>query len=132
MSARLTAAAITARLQEDAILNGATFQGVVTNRPNRYVTYYLSSPDRESNRLTGPSNVHDYSIVFHSVGTTAEQAQLVDEKVQAQLVDWVPAIAGFNCRRVRVTATTPVAYDADVTPSLYYLASTYGLTIESL
>lgn len=131
MSARLTAAAITARLKDDPFLADLVFQGIVTDRPDSYVTLFLSSPDRDSSRFTGPSSLHDFTLVCHSVGETADQAQLVDEHVQAQLVDWVPTILGFNCRRVRVTATTPIAYDDQITPPLYYLASTWGLTMES-
>lgn len=132
MTIRGTAAAITARLTSDSILAGSTFQGVVTDRPTRYVTYFLNGGPRVSNRLTGPSNEIDYTIITHSVGTTAEQAQLVEEHVQAQLIDWTPTVSGQICRRVRMTDSQFIQLDTDVTPPLYYIASTYGLTAESI
>jgi len=127
---RKTAEAVKVRLQEDTILNGSTFQGVVTNRPSRYVTFFLSGGQRTKGRFTGPSSVADYTMTTHSVGTTPEQAQLVEERVQSKLVDWTPVVAGFSCRRLQHDGSQPIEIDTDVSPPLYYIASSYGLTME--
>jgi hypothetical protein len=128
MSVRKTAAAITARLQEDAILNGSTFQGVVQNRPARYLSLFLSGGRREQSRFTGPS----YTMVTHAVGTTPEQAQLVEERAQAKLIDWTPSVDGFQCRRIQHASSQGLEIDTDTSPPLYYLASSYSLTMEAV
>lgn len=132
MTLRKTAEATKARLQEDTILNGSTFQGQVTNRPSRYVAFFLSGGQRTKGRFTGPSSVADYTLTTHSVGTTVEQAQLVEERVQSKLVDWTPTITGFVCRRLQHDGSQPIEIDTDVSPPLYYIASSYGMTMEQL
>lgn len=131
MSVRKTAAAITSRLQEDAILDGSTFQGVVQNRPARYLSFFLSGGRREQSRFTGPSSLTDYTMVTHAVGTTPEQAQLVEERAQAKLIDWTPSVDGFQCRRIQHASSQGLEIDTDTTPPLYYLASSYSLTMEA-
>lgn len=130
MSIRKTAAAMKDQAEVDPILSGSTFQGVVLNRPNRYMTFFLSGGPRKQSRLTGPSSVYDYVVVTHSVGTTPEQAQLVEERTQKQFVDWRPNLDGFDCRRMQLSDSQPIELDRDVNPPLYYIASTYGLTME--
>lgn len=132
MSLRKTAAAISARLQEDTILNGSTYQGIVANRPNRYLSFFLSGGRRDQARLTGASSLIDYSMVTHSVGTTAEQAQLIEERAQAKLIDWTPTIDGMNCRRMQHAGSQAIEIDSDPNPPLFYITSSYSLTMEQV
>jgi hypothetical protein len=132
MTLRKTAAALKTRLEEDSILNDSTFEGTVINRPNRYLSLFLSGGQRTQGRFTGPSSIADYTLVTHSVGTTPEQSQLVEERAQSKLVDWRPVIPGFDCRRVVHASSQPMDQDTDVTPPLYFIASSYSLTMEAV
>lgn len=120
--------AVLARLREDAILADSTFEGEVSARPARYCTVYVDSGFRQVERFTGGSGVADFSFTIHSVGSTQEQAQLVAERVFAQLLDWTPTIAGRNSRRMRHVASRPVAYDTDIDPPLYFAVDVFDLT----
>lgn len=124
--------AVLARLREDAILADSTFGGEVTTRPARYCTVYVDSGFRQVERFTGGSGVADFSFTIHSVGSTQEQAQLVAERVFAQLLDWTPTIAGRNSRRMRHVASRPVAYDTDIDPPLYFAVDVFDLTTAPL
>jgi hypothetical protein len=129
---RATAKAIITRLEEDTILAGSTYQGVVLDRPNRYLSLFLNGGRREQGRFTGPSSLADYTLTTHSVGTTPEQAQFVEERSQAKLVDFTPVVPGFQCRRIQQTDSQPLQLDADTSSPLYFIASSYSLTMEAV
>ncbi|MHB9004004.1 MAG: hypothetical protein ACYC6C_08055, partial [Coriobacteriia bacterium] len=111
---------VLARLRGDAVLAGATFDGRVEGTPEAYCVVYAGGGVRKSERLTGRSVFADFSFTIHSVGSTAEQARLVEERVLAQLVDWVPTVVGRNCRRMVHAVSRPVGMDNDVSPPLFY------------
>jgi hypothetical protein len=125
---RAHANAIVARLKEDQILAAATFQGVVTNRPARYCTVFIDSGARAVERFNGLQSEATFGVTVHSVGTTAEQAQLVAERVMAQLLDYRPTVTGRDCRRLRHVSSVPVDLDTDTTPPLYYSVDQFDLT----
>lgn len=120
MSIRDHAAAIQTRLEQDSVLAGSTFQGVVTDRPQRYCTFFLTSGRRYADRLTGPDVAADFTVTVHSVGSDVTQAQAVAERVFAQLLNFTPTVAGRTCSWLRHTASMPTQRDDTVTPSLYY------------
>jgi hypothetical protein len=125
---RAHAKAIVARLEEDLILRGSTFQGVVTNRPARYCTVFMDSGLRVVERFNGLQTEVTFGVTVHSVGTTAEQSQLVAERVMAQLLDYRPIVAGRDCRRLRHVSSVPVDLDTDVSPPLYFSVDQFDLT----
>lgn len=120
--------AVLARLRADSILADSTFDGQVVGTPERYCVVYSSGGVRNSERLTGRSVFADFSFTIHSVGSTAEQARLVEERVIAQLLDWTPTIAGRNCRRMMHVVSRPVDMDKDVSPPLFYGVDVFDLT----
>lgn len=120
--------AVLARLKLDSVLSTATFDGEVSGTPSKYCVVYVNSGRRESERFSGPSQFATFAITIHSVGTTAEQAQLVAERVFAQLLDWTPTVVGRNCRRIRHAVSRPVDMDKSVSPVLYYAVDVFDLT----
>lgn len=120
--------AVLARLRSDSILSDSTFDGQVSGSPARYCVVYASGGARVSERLTGRSVFAEFTFTIHSVGSTPEQARLVEERVIAQLLDWTPTIAGRNCRRTVHAISRPVAMDKDVSPPLFYAVDGFDLT----
>jgi hypothetical protein len=127
VSIRAHAKAVVDQLQTDPILNGATFQGLVLNRPSRYCTVHMDSGRRIADRFTGPQSQQDYTITIHSAGTSTEQAQLVAERVYAALLGVVLTVPGRKCHRVRSIDSQPVELDRDVTPPLFYSTDVFEL-----
>lgn len=130
MSIRAHKQAILDRLRADPILTDATFEGVVTDRPSRYVAVFIDSGYRYSERLTGAQATADYGVTAHSVGTTPDQAQFVAERVFAQLLGHVLQVPGFRCRRVRHEASQPTQIDRDIDPPLFYAVDVFEFTSE--
>lgn len=121
-------AAVLARLRQDSVLASSTFEGVVTNRPNRYAAVFSDSGFRTAERFTGPQGTSSQSFTVHSVGTTPDQAQAIADRVFAQLLDWTPAVEGRVCRRMRHEASEPVQIDRDVTPPMFYGVDVFEVT----
>lgn len=128
MSIRAVKKALMDRLKEDTVLAPVVFEGVVTNRPNRYVTIFTDSGYRESERFTGGQWTSTQGFTVHSVGTTPDQAQYVAERVFAQLLDHVLVVPGRTCRRIRHASSQPVQQDTDISPPLYYTVDEFDVT----
>lgn len=116
------------RLKTDAVLAPVVFEGVVKDRPTRYVTFFTNSGFREAERFTGPQVTSTQTFTVHSVGTTADQAQFMAEKVFAAVLDRVLVVPGRVCRRVRHASSQPVQLDTDVTPPLFYCVDEFDVT----
>lgn len=129
---RAHTAAILARLREDTVLSTVTFEGVVTERPQRYCTVFTNSGYRTVERLAGPSATATFTYTIHSVGSDPQQAQAVAERVFAQLLDYVPTVAGRVSGRLRHAASQPVQLDTDVSPALYYCVDQFDLTTDPI
>lgn len=132
MTIRDHANAVLARLRADTVLAGCTFEGVVIDRPDRYCTLFLDNGEWEADRFTGPQDVATFTATIHSVGSTAEQAQMVAERVFAQLLGFTPTVANRYCRRIRHVNSQPVQLDQDVSPPLYWCADTFSFTSSPL
>lgn len=127
MTIRAHKNAILARLREDSVLASATFEGVVTDRPQRYCTVFTDSGYRTVERLAGPSATALFTYTVHSVGSTPDQAQAVAEHVFAQLLDFTPTVAGRLCGRLRHAASQPVQQDPDI-PDLYFCVDEFDVS----
>lgn len=123
--------AILSRLREDSVLSTVTFEGAVTDRPQRYCTVFTNSGYRTVERVTGPSATAEFTYTVHSVGSTPMQAQAVAERVFAQLLDYVPTVEGRQCSRLRHAGSQPVQQDFDV-PDLYYCVDQFDLTSDPI
>jgi len=129
VSIRDHAAALKARLEADSVLSGSTFEGVVSNRPQRYCTFFLTSGIRYSDRLSGPDSSADFTVTVHSVGQDPTQAQAVAERVFAQLLNFTPAVEGRSCTRLEhVPSTMPTQLDDTVDPGLYFNVDEFSFT----
>lgn len=122
--------AILERLRQDSVLSPVTFEGVVTDRPQRYCTVFTNSGFRTVERLAGPSATATFTFTVHSVGTTPEQAQAVAERVFAQLLDYTPTVTGRLCGRLRHAASQPVQLDTDGGTNLYYCVDEFDITTD--
>jgi hypothetical protein len=125
VSIRDHAAAIQARLEQDSVLAGSTFQGIVTERPQRYCTFFLTSGARFADRLAGPDVAADFTVTVHSVGQDPTQAQAVAERVFAQLLNFTPTVAGRSCSWLRHTGSMATQIDETISPPLYYNADEF-------
>jgi hypothetical protein len=112
--------AVLARLGEDEILAGSTFDGDVPGQPERYCNVYVNNGVRDQSRFTGPQSRAEFTFTIHSVGTDRAQAQLVGERVFAQLLDWTPTVPGRQCFRMRHAVSQPVQKDPDTADPAYW------------
>lgn len=120
--------AVLIRLRQDAILSGCTFQGLVTDRPNKYCAVFANSGTRAVERLTGPESQATFSFVIHSVGRQPDQAQLVTERVFAQLLDYTPIVPGRVAGRLRHVDSEPLQFDPDAPPGYFYTVDVFEYT----
>lgn len=100
----------------------------MTDRPQRYCTFFLNSGTRYADRLTGPDVAADFTVTVHSVGQDVTQAQAVAERVFAQLLNFTPAVDGRTCSRLRHTASMPVQDDDGTQPPLYFCVDEFSFT----
>jgi hypothetical protein len=120
--------AVLERLRADAVLADSTFDGDVTGSPERYCNVYVNNGVRDQTRFTGPQSRAEFSFTIHSVGTDRKQAQLVAERVFAQLLDWTPTVPGRQCLRMRHAVSQPVQKDPDTADPTYW----YGFDVFDL
>lgn len=113
-------AAVLARLREDPVLAGCTFDGQVSGDPQRYCYVFMDSGRRRVSRLSGPSSSARFTVTVHSVGRTPDGAAAVQERVIDRLVDFVPVVAGRLCSRMEHGAVVPVGTDGGVRPSQWF------------
>jgi hypothetical protein len=122
--------AVLARLRVDPVLAGCTFQGVVLNRPERYVTVHSDNGFREQDRFAAGQLTQTFSFTVHTVGRSPEQSQALAERVYAQLLGVTLVIPGRRARRIRSVVSRPTALDRDVDPPLFYGVDVFELTSE--
>jgi len=123
--------AFLALIRSDTQLASAVYEGVVDSPPARYVTVFAREY-REPSRFTGPHSLLGNEYTVHSVATTPEQAKWARERMLARVLDVVPVVAGWNCRRVRFVTSQPLARDDDVTPPLFYCVDVFAFESEHL
>ncbi len=75
-----------------------------------------------------PYDDADQMYQVTSVGSTAEQARWMADKVRAALLGSVWAVAGRSTMRVGLDVTSGLLRDDDVQPPLYYCADRYRVT----
>lgn len=132
MSRDLTAAFL-ARLRLDPVLADSTHKGVVPldadgNRPELYATVFTDTGTPTVDRYVAPYHRLDTTFWVHYVASDPEQAEALTERGDAQLINWVPEVAGWQCRRVRPAAAQPIQMDDTVKPPLFFVAKQYDLT----
>jgi hypothetical protein len=125
---RLARAATKGRLLELPELAGAVFEGLVLDRPDRYVSLFLNSGARSPFRFTGNSSRADFTLTVHSVGKTVEQVGWLQERVIGQYVDWVPTIQGRRCYRLTHEVSRPPDLDDSLSPPLFYAVDEFDFS----
>lgn len=128
MTIRAHKKALLDRLEEDSILAGKVHEGVVPKRVPPYVSLFTDTGSHQAERFIGPDMTVNYQYLTHSVGETPEQAQLLAEHVAAQFLNWVPAVSGYRCSRLRHPTSPPTQLDRDVDPPLFYCIDEWDLT----
>lgn len=125
---RDTAAAVKSRLEQDPVLATCTFEGLVTDKPERYASFFLNSGVRYGDRLSGPDVSADFTLTVHSVGSDPYEAQAVAERVLAQLLNYKLVVAGRDCSLLRHTASIPISSDDVIGASLFYGVDEFSFT----
>lgn len=126
-------AAVKARLSADAALTvrdtvydstGALFRGT-------YVVLFGGAPDIfGDDRVTKPQDVDSdatYVYTVRCVSTTPDGVRSTMKHAAAQLVGFVPTIAGRRCLPMRHTHGGDVEVDASVQPIVFYADPEYTL-----
>lgn len=125
------AAAVRARLESDSVLATCTFEGLVTDKPQRYCSFFLNSGIRFTDRLSGPDVSADFTLTVHSVGADPFGAQAVAERVLAQLLNYTLTVPGRSCSRMRHTMSVPTDRDDAIT-DLYYSVDEFSFTSDPI
>jgi len=99
-----------------------------------YAVFYSQPGTDRQTRLTGPAHEQNPRWTIHCVGSTADQAEWVNEQVKGALVvngfGVVPTIAGENPGRFWYSNPQPVARDDDSTPPLFFVVAECGFRSE--
>lgn len=112
--------ALLAQLRQDPVLASCTFDGEVTEDPQRYCVVTLNSGDRYGDRLSGPDVAATFRANVRSIGSTREQAQAVAERVFAQLMNVRLTVTGRQVGLIRHAGGQPTSRDDTVTPPLWF------------
>lgn len=115
------------------ILAAKTFDALAKNPDGSkvaplYVVVHSDAGIRSSERLLAAQTRADFTYTVHSVGETAEQAQLGAERVYAQVLGKVPVVAGRKCWPITAETSQPVRLDTDVSPPLFYAVDVFRLS----
>lgn len=126
---RKHAKALKLRLEADQVLSTATFEGTVTDRPERYCAFFLQMK-RTATRFASGQSSYAASLITHSIGGTIEQAELVQERVQAQLVGHKLVVEGRSCLAMTHEVSRFPIIDRDVTPALWLIVDQFDFISE--
>lgn len=121
------------RLRLDTVLIDCMYEGVVPvdengNRILRYATLFTNAGTASADRFTGPYSRLVTTYWVHGIGEDPQQAEAILERVDAQLINWVPVVAGWRCQRIRPAAAQPILMDDTIKPPLFYGVRQYDLT----
>lgn len=128
--------AVKARLEASPVLADRiynTFATDATGKPIRtaYVILYGGSPDvLESGRFTARQTKDsdaEYVYTVRSVGPTADSALATADVAAAQLIGFVPVLAGRTCAAIRLDDGGSVEMDDSIAPPLFFIDNDYSL-----
>lgn len=110
-------------------LANTTFEGTVTDRPDRYVSY-TPRDTRSVSRFTGPQALVSNEYIVHSVGSTPKKAKQARELMLAAVLDQTLVTEGWKNKRVHHITSQPLALDKDIAPPLWYCTDVLGFDSE--
>jgi hypothetical protein len=84
-----------------------------------YVVLHPDQGQADTTSYEGRSDWRSWRYTTTCVGSTPEQAGWAAERVEANLLDIRPAVAGRTCTPIRKEAPIPVDRDEDVQPPVY-------------
>jgi hypothetical protein len=128
--------AVRDRLEEDPALDGRGYDSARVNEDGSLVrdTYWIlyggSPSELGGDRLYKSQEIDDNAVFDFTVRSAAPTAAGVfaeSQKVQDQLVGFVPVIIGRRCRKVRLTGSDKIRADNSVKPPLFYLDDEFEL-----
>ena len=124
-------AAVVARIQEIPALASKTFKlvaprngsGALPTAP--YVVVQPSDGTETQGRYTGGRATMHPRFVFHAVGSSYDNAQMILELVKDKFITaagfGIPlVVAGEDCKNMRWESPQPVQVDNDPTPPILY------------
>ncbi|RFA14558.1 hypothetical protein B7R21_06325 [Subtercola boreus] len=101
-----------------------------------YAVFYAQAGTDEATRFTGPATMQKPRWTIHAVGSTADQAEWVNEQIKSVLVPGgraiTPTVAGENPGRFWFSNPQPVQRDDDSSPPLFYVVAECGFSSELL
>jgi hypothetical protein len=128
--------ALFAQIDADTALHGrghetakVDAQGALV-RDNYWILYGGSPAELGGDRLVRAQVVEDnavFDFTVRSVGVSVDAVFAESEKVQAQLVGFVPTVPGRNCRPVKFTGADRIKTDTSVKPALFYVDDEFEL-----
>lgn len=129
-------AAVKARLEANANLTGKVYNTLAkkadgTLITTSYVILYGGTPDSlDDGRVTAPQSKDsdaEYLYTVRSVGVNADAALATASVVAAQLIGFIPAVAGRSCGAMWLDDGGPVQMDSSIATPLFYVDTDYGL-----
>lgn len=111
---RLHTLAIVARLESDELAGSVYYDKTIPENVRKYLRVRTNRGDITSTRLAGPLGPMRQTFWLTGVGTTPGQAAWVLEQATDVLLNWIPTVAGWNCRRLVPAASQPVDMDPEV------------------
>jgi hypothetical protein len=128
--------AVKTRLEEEQALDGRGYESARVNEDGSLVrdTYWIlyggSPTELGGDRLYKSQEIDDNAVFDFTVRSAAPTVAGVfaeSQKVQDQLVGFVPQIPGRRCRKVRLTGSDKVRADNSVKPPLFYVDDEFEL-----
>lgn len=112
--------AVLGRIRSDPQLADDTFEGDVTDNPERYVNVWHDVGSFTPRSILGEHQDVEVTFTIHSVGGDRWQATWVDGRVLALLNDWKPTVPGRRCWRLEPAGSQPVQKDTDASPPKFF------------
>lgn len=126
----MTRAHTAAVLTQLATTGVPVYEGVVHDRPERYITVYTNAGIADADdRLAALASRRTIRYTIHCVGTSPEQAQWVADLAVDALTNFKPTVPGWRCTRLRHEASQTTLIDREVPGNaVYYTVDEFDLT----
>jgi hypothetical protein len=126
---RAHTAVIVARLESDELKQCVFYDKPIPDALKKYLRVRTNTGDITSNRLTSPLGPIRKTYWLTGVGASPSQAAWVLEQATDVLLNWIPTVAGWSCRRLEFASSQPVDADPDV-DNRFFGVDTWDLVSE--
>lgn len=111
---RAHTAALIARLQADELADCVYYDKPIPDTLKKYLRVRTNTGDYSAERLAAPLGPIRKTYWLTGVGASPGQAAWVLEQATDVLLNWIPTVAGWSCRRLVPAASQPVDVDPEV------------------